>query len=236
MDGFTYIVLSVAMVCMVSGVRFREADTCMLYWCSIVELVVDMLRVPSLWLLLGCVHIVLIRILYSLFLDERGIYHYLLQLTKCKCFVFVQTWNSQLSSSTGNLRFYKLFKTAFEREPYLNLPPHLRVPITKLRISCHPLQIETGSYTIPSPIPSSERFCCERKVEDELHFVFQCQLYENLPEWANLLQFCHDKLNSCYDFLENIIQTHLISWESTSTIPTRCLSTSSRLSKPGNNI
>ena len=56
-------------------------------WCSIVEVVVDMLHVPSLWLLLGCVHIVLIRILYSLFLDERGIYNYLLQLTKCKCFV-----------------------------------------------------------------------------------------------------------------------------------------------------
>ena len=34
--------------------------------CSIVEVVVDMLCVPSLWLLLGCVRIVLIRILYSL--------------------------------------------------------------------------------------------------------------------------------------------------------------------------
>ena len=52
-----------------------------------IEVVVVMLHVPSLWLLLGCVHIVLIRILYSLFLDERGIYHYLLQLTKCKRFV-----------------------------------------------------------------------------------------------------------------------------------------------------
>ena len=35
------------------------------------------------------------------------------------------------------------------------------------------------------------------KVEDELHFVFRCQLYETLPERANLLQFCQDKLNSC---------------------------------------
>ena len=79
------------MVCMVSGVHFREADTCMLY-----PLVFNcrgggwyMLCVPSLWLLLGCVCIVLMRILYSLFLDERGIYQYLLQLTKCKRFVFV---------------------------------------------------------------------------------------------------------------------------------------------------
>ena len=73
---------------------------------------------------------------------------------------YIQAWNSQLSSTTGKLRFYKLFKTTFEREPYLNLPPHLRVPIAKLRISCHPLQIETGRYTLPNPIPCNERFCC----------------------------------------------------------------------------
>ena len=125
---------------------------------------------------------------------------------------YVQTWNSQLSSSTGKLRFYKLFKTTFERELYLNLPPHLRVPITNLRISFHPLQIETGRYTIPSPIPCSERlcWCCEGKVEGKLHFVFRCQLHENLPEWANLLQFCHDKLYSCYNFLEDIEKFKLI--------------------------
>ena len=119
---------------------------------------------------------------------------------------YIQTWNSQLSSTTGKLRFYKLFKITFEREPYLNLPPHLQVPIAKLRISCHLLQIETGRYTLPNPIPCSERFCCccEGKVEDELHFVFQCQLYETLPERANLLQFCQDKLTSCYNYLEDI--------------------------------
>ena len=119
---------------------------------------------------------------------------------------YIQTWNSQLSSTTGKLRFYKLFKITFEREPYLNLPPHLQVPIAKLKISCHLLQIETGRYTLPNPIPCSERFCCccEGKVEDELHFVFQCQLYETLPERANLLQFCQDKLTSCYNYLEDI--------------------------------
>ena len=74
------------MACMVSSVRFREADTSMLY-----PLVFncrgggDMLRVPNLWLLLPCMCIVLIRI--SMFLDERGVYHYLLQLIKCKRFV-----------------------------------------------------------------------------------------------------------------------------------------------------
>ena len=64
-----------------------QSHACYIHWCSNVEVVVDMLHVPSLWLLLDCVHLVLIRILYSLFVDERGIYHYLLQLTKCKHFV-----------------------------------------------------------------------------------------------------------------------------------------------------
>ena len=40
--------------------------------------------------------------------------------------------------------------------------------------------------------------------QDELHFVFRCQLYETLPEQGNLLQFCQDKLNSCYNHLEDI--------------------------------
>ena len=84
MDGFTYSLHSVWFAWYQVLIYFREA--CYIHWCSIVKVVV-MLRVPSLWLLLGCVRIALIRILYSLFLDERGIYYYLLQLTKCKHFV-----------------------------------------------------------------------------------------------------------------------------------------------------
>ena len=78
---------------MASGVRFREANTCMLYPLvfNCRGVVVGMLCVPSLWLLLGCMRIGLIRSLYALFLDERGIYHYLLQLTSAGvlCVYFV---------------------------------------------------------------------------------------------------------------------------------------------------
>ena len=87
MYGFTYILLSVWFARCQVFLSGKLIHASYIHWCSIVEVVVDMLHVPSLWLLLGCVHIVLIRILYSLFLDERGIYNYLLQLTKCKCFV-----------------------------------------------------------------------------------------------------------------------------------------------------
>ena len=87
MDGFTYILFNAWFAWCQVFVSGKLIHARYIHWCSIVEVVVGMLRVPSLWLLLGCVRIVLMRILYSLFLDESGIYHYLLQLTKCKCFV-----------------------------------------------------------------------------------------------------------------------------------------------------
>ena len=83
MNGFTYILLSVWFAWCQVFVSGKLIHACHIHWSSIVEVVVGMLHVPSLWLLLGYV---LIRILYSLFLGERGIYHYLLQLTKCKHF------------------------------------------------------------------------------------------------------------------------------------------------------
>ena len=66
MDGFTYILLSVWFAWCQVFASGKLIHACHIHWCSVVEVVVDMLRVPSLWLLLGCVRIVLIRILYSL--------------------------------------------------------------------------------------------------------------------------------------------------------------------------
>ena len=40
--------------------------------------------------------------------------------TKIKGPIYSSMEYSQLSSTTGKLRFYKLFKTTFEREPYLH--------------------------------------------------------------------------------------------------------------------
>ena len=66
---------------------------------------------------------------------------------------YIQNWNSQLSRTSsrkgraGNkLRTYRLFKTTFELEPYLYLTKIIkhRVALTRLRISCHTLEIERG--------------------------------------------------------------------------------------------
>ena len=50
-------------LCQVS-ISVKLIHACYIHWCSIVEVVVGMLCVPSLWLLLGHVCIVLIRIKY----------------------------------------------------------------------------------------------------------------------------------------------------------------------------
>ena len=94
---------------------------------------------------------------------------------------YIQCWQGELRDSTGKLRSYRLIKNEFHREMYLTLPPYLRVPHTRLRISAHALRIETGRYNLPAPLPVQERTCwfCseEQAIEDEVHFLFSCSLY-----------------------------------------------------------
>ena len=52
--------------------------------------------------------------------------------------------------------------------------------ITKYRICAHSLNIETGRFY---NIPHNERFCymCNnRKLEDEYHFILECEKYNDL--------------------------------------------------------
>ena len=76
---------------------------------------------------------------------------------------------------------------------YLDLPPHLRVPVAKLRTSSHSLRIETGRYNLPGVLPPDEWtcwFCDDDSVEDELHFLFKCKLYTSLHELQGLTTHC----------------------------------------------
>jgi len=86
--------------------------------------------------------------------------------------------------SSGKLHFYsKIFKK-FEQE-YLNfnIQKELRKQLTKLKISAHPLAIETGRYSKPK-ISRNERFCkfCKDQVEDESHFLLKCPNYNLLRQ------------------------------------------------------
>ena len=103
-----------------------------------------------------------------------------------------QSWESELNASSGKLRTYRLFKKEFSCEAYLNLPPYLRVPITKLRTSAHPLRIETVRYALPTPLPVEQRTCwfCTNQVEDEPHFLIACKLYDNSNARGVLFDRC----------------------------------------------
>ena len=63
----------------------------------------------------------------------------------------------------------------------------------KFRISNHKLLIEQGRY---QDIPHEERYCqiCKtKKIDNEFHFAFECQHYQNIR-------------NNAHNILKNIFQ------------------------------
>ena len=127
--------------------------------------------------------------------------------------LFLQQWTAQLMGvnvdhpHSSKLRFYKLFKTNFTREPYLaeisNF--HLRKRLTKFRCSDHKLEIEVGRH---KKIDAKDRVCriCMDGVETEEHFLRFCPKYCNLRtryfggmntflDWREILK-CTDKKTS----------------------------------------
>ena len=105
---------------------------------------------------------------------------------------------------TNKLRFYKLFKTSFKMEPYLNLIPNfqLRKCISKFRCSDHSLEIEVGRH---KKMKIEERICkiCQGEVGTEEHFLRFCPILNELrsryfgrissfAEWVRILK-CDEK-------------------------------------------
>ena len=90
------------------------------------------------------------------------------------------------------LHYYALYKFEYETENYctVNLSRQQRSLIARLRLGILPINVEIGRYT---GIPRENRYCinCEGIVEDELHVMLYCPLYETprqklLREAANL--------------------------------------------------
>ena len=92
----------------------------------------------------------------------------------------VDKWKKDLLSQS-KLRFYRTFKTEFETEKYVKscYSKSNRSFIAQIRSGVLPLKVEVGRFT---HIPAEQRICdiCKASVEDELHFIFQCPVYENL--------------------------------------------------------
>ena len=81
------------------------------------------------------------------------------------------------------MNFYSIFKKDTKPAESLNfikISDHKR-HLVKLRLGNHTLRIETGRHTIPRT-PEHQRLCkyCEQnKIENEQHFMLDCDLYEN---------------------------------------------------------
>ena len=83
----------------------------------------------------------------------------------------------KFDSSAGNKwSLYSEMKNEVRFESYLDLIKNVktRVAVTKMRISCHLLPIESGRY---KKIPRVERLCplCNRsEIGDEFHYFLKC--------------------------------------------------------------
>ena len=94
---------------------------------------------------------------------------------------FNQQSLSEIQKEGSKLNYYSSFKTTPGTEMYLSKVSNIkhRIALSRLRLSCHKLNIEIGRYT---QVPRPERFCpfCTGSVEDEKHFLLDCGAYTTL--------------------------------------------------------
>ena len=92
-------------------------------------------------------------------------------------------WQNEIIDDSKHPIFktYKMFKSEFKFEPYLELlkDPKYRIAVSKLRASSHMLEIERGRHTRPIT-PVENRRCPKCNViENEIHFALECTIYQN---------------------------------------------------------
>ena len=91
--------------------------------------------------------------------------------------------------TSSKMKTLALLKSTPGMEPYLRLVSNSkhRTALTRLRLSAHRLEIETGRYTIPKT-EAENRYCAHCKfeghtaVEDEIHFLINCPMLDKLRE------------------------------------------------------
>ena len=117
---------------------------------------------------------------------------------------FIQEWFSSIENSTV-LENYSLIKKQFDYENYLDiLPGNLKLFYTRLRLSVHPLRVQTGRYD-RNRIPKNERYClcCNSgDIEDEFHFICICPCFVDLRK--QYLKKHYYQRPSMFKFLELI--------------------------------
>ena len=96
--------------------------------------------------------------------------------------LYLQSWYAELADSS-KLCLYKDYKLYYEHETYLNYLNirAFRHTLTKFRSGRHNLEFEVGRH---HGLPSHDRLCrlCKDEVENEIHFMLQCPVYETLRQ------------------------------------------------------
>jgi len=80
------------------------------------------------------------------------------------------------------LRTYRTFKSSLSTEPYveLNLKRSERSVMAQFRCRILPLRLETGRFVGEQEYQRICKMCDSGQVENELHFLLDCQFYNEL--------------------------------------------------------
>ena len=93
---------------------------------------------------------------------------------------FAQDWIVDVNDNR-KLILYREFKHSFCYEQYLDVLKvrKFRHALAQIRSGHHELEIETGRY---NDVARVERLCklCHVEIEDEIHFVLKCRVYNDL--------------------------------------------------------
>ena len=133
---------------------------------------------------------------------------------------YISQWKRFINGNekivTGNkLRTYCLFKSNYIYEPYLDeIRSHsIKKELVKFRISAHKLAIESGRYLRPQ-VPLNDRlctFCNDKCVENEMHFLLDCEFYKEKRESLYRIASQHCELFTFMDKIDKFI--YLVSCE-----------------------
>ena len=134
--------------------------------------------------------------------------------------LFKEFWHSSIHNDSnteyGNkLRHYRIYKTRFAKEEYLNLINHFpyRSTLAMFRLSSHKLHIESGRHVgFKDRLKPEDRLCsyCDLNVcENEFHFLIKCPNYSILRN--ELINLISNKFPNIHSFSEEELYFWLIS-------------------------
>ena len=119
-----------------------------------------------------------------------------------------QVWAESIQRKP-KLRFYRKFKNEISTESYtlMNIDCVRRSYLAQLRLGILPLSIETGRFR---GIPKNERCCLicnNNSIEDEIHFLFQCQGYNDIrTDWFKSINMNVTQLTNDINFKDALKQ------------------------------